>query len=161
MGLKDREELELDVIDRDYLQGTLDLIDTSLVESMNVRDYDWRMLLQTMQLAVKFKERLNLTFDKEAWNYGIISALQTESAASPLKPKTLLRQVDAVAELLGDDEECLAMLRDLVTTAAQNEYPDGVESLLCLLESFEKVGLKKVPERLQVLKELKEKIEQD
>lgn len=35
-----------------------------------------------------------------------------------------------------------------------------MESLLCLLEAFERVGLKKVPERLQVLKELKDKIDE-
>lgn len=75
MGLKDREELELEVIDRDYLQATLDLIDTSLIESMNIREYEYRMLMQTMKLGQKYKEKLNLTYDKEAWNYGMISLL--------------------------------------------------------------------------------------
>lgn len=75
MGLKDREELELEVIDRDYLQATLDLIDTSLIESMSIREYEYRMLLQTMKLGQKYKEKLSLTYDKEAWSYGIISLL--------------------------------------------------------------------------------------
>ena len=63
MGLKDREELELEVIDRDYLQATLDLIDTGLIESMNIKEYEYRMLLGTMELGKKHKEKLNLTFD--------------------------------------------------------------------------------------------------
>ena len=47
----------------------------------------------------------------------------------------------------------------MVTSQAQISDDDHIEDLLFLLVSFEKVGLKKVPERMKVLKEMKDRID--
>ena len=73
---------------------------------------------------------------------------------SLLKPS-----IEVIQMLLSNDPDGLESLKEIVISYAQVTDDNSVQDLLDLLQCFELVGLKKIPERLKVLKELKDRIE--
>ena len=128
---------------------------------MRPKEHGWRFLLDTFRLAYKYEEELGLTFDRDVWTQGVIHVIQNQVTSSKLKGKALCNQIDALIDVVRDDEECLAMLQEYVVSQSVHREDSNIDYLLHILETFEKVGLKKVPERLSVLKVIKDKIESD
>mmetsp|Transcript_20935 Transcript_20935/g.25735 ORF Transcript_20935/g.25735 Transcript_20935/m.25735 type:complete len:87 (+) Transcript_20935:1179-1439(+) len=62
---------------------------------------------------------------------------------------------------MSSDEACMDGLLEYVNSQAKFDADTPISELLYMLENFEKAGIKKTPERLQVLKELKDRIDGD
>ena len=60
-----------------------------------------------------------------------------------------------------DDADGLESLKACVIEHAKVTQDSSIEKMIILLSTFERVGLKKIPERMQVLKEMKDRIEGD
>ena len=69
--------------------------------------------------------------------------------------------IDTVQPLLAKDEDGLQSLNQLVVQQAKISPETTMQDLIQYLECFEKIGVKKVPERLEILNEMKERILRD
>ena len=99
---------------------------------------------------------MSLEFDHENWVYSVLAVLQTSEKLSALK---LNQQIVALVELMKSDEVVLEGLRELVTEYSQVDDETSTSDMITMLVNFEKVGIKKTPERHAVLKAIKDKLD--
>ena len=69
------------MIDRDFFQSVINEITEEYIESeltkTRIKVINVSNILNCINLAVKYKEYLNLDFDEEIWGYSLLSTFQT------------------------------------------------------------------------------------
>ena len=151
-------------MDREYMQSVIDKLEEAGIESLFTGQTEqnvWKRMIHFMEAAVDLQEELNLDLDKQMWGYSLLSVLQTANKRSQWRYITRQATISMINELLQDDPDGLAGLQEVVLDQiSELESNLNLNRMLELLADFEMIGVKKHPARLEVLRQMKEFVEQ-
>jgi len=158
---ENRDDLELFVMEEELFKETMRQFSADTLSqfslSQDKSNWYWIQMLNCLCLACKYKERLSLEFDALGLAYAALEALQ--SLDFKLQPNDLGKIIPPLLVLLGNDESGIEILQQFLAENTEVTEETKIGEMITMLENFELTGVKKVQQRLQVLKVMKERIE--